>query len=294
MTIDLKGQNLVVIGGDKREPEILRLAKNYGATISAYGCHPSVEKVLEKPQATSLHEEIKGAHIIICPIPYPETDESLFAPSSPAKIFLNQEILKIASPHAIIITGKATGSLKDAAEVLQLRLHEYEHEDDLMILRSAAIAEGAVCVAIQNSLVSIHQSKVMLVGFGRIGTALGHLLMGMRARLYTATPLSIERARAYEIGLTVYPLETLPEVIGDMEIIFNTIPIQLFDRTLLQKVHSDALLIDIVVPPGGVDRQAALQMGINFVWARGLGTYGPRTVAKSQWIGIERILNAEL
>jgi dipicolinate synthase subunit A len=75
-----------------------------------------------------------------------------------------------------------------------------------------------------------------------------------------------------------------------MDIIFNTIPIQVFERSMLERISPDALLIDIVAPPGGVDRDAAKDLGTRFIWARGLGRFGPRTVAKSQWLGVERIL----
>jgi dipicolinate synthase subunit A len=136
----------------------------------------------------------------------------------------------------------------------------------------------------------MHQSQVLISGFGRIGAALGHLLLGMRARVHTATPLAIEQAYAYQAGLSVYPLEQLPKIIGKMEIIFNTIPARIYDRELLKCLDPDTLLIDIVAPPGGVDREAAQELGIHFIWARGLGRFGPRTVAKSQWIGVERIL----
>jgi dipicolinate synthase subunit A len=294
MGINLSGLKVSVLGGDRREPEIMRLLAQAGATIMAYGCDPLAEKYLGKPQASSLQEAVTGADIILLPIPYPETDGSLFAPKAPQKIYLTTETLGTAAPNAIIITGVSTPGMKEAAQTLKLRLHEYENDEDLMILRSASIAEGAISIAVQHSLVSMHQSKVLLVGFGRIGGALGLLLMGMRARLHTATPLPIEQARAYQIGLTVYPFSELADVIGGMDIVFNTIPSKVFDRGMLKKLAPDALLIDIVAPPGGVDREAAAELGINFVWARGLGTYGPRTVAGSQWLGIERILMAEL
>jgi dipicolinate synthase subunit A len=290
MSIDLQGYKVVVLGGDERETETLRLLKENGADIDAYGAPASAEKVLGRVQSSSLSQALAGANILLCPIPLPETDGSLYAPHFQEKINLNPGTLSGVAPGAVIITGVASSGMRAAAEQLGLILREYERDEDLMILRSASIAEGAISTVIQNSLVSIHQSNVLVVGFGRIGLALGHLLIGMRARAYTATPLPLEQARAYEVGLTVYPLEQLSEVVGKMDIIFNTIPIQVFERSMLERLSADALLIDIVAPPGGVDRDAAKELGSKFIWARGLGRFGPRTVAKSQWMGVERIL----
>src|SRR4030042_6434662 len=209
MSINLHGYKVVVLGGDERETETLRLLKEHGADIEAFGTPASAEKALGREQASSLNQAVAGANILLCPIPLPEMDGSLYAPHFEGKIYLNPGTLSELAPGAVIITGVASTGMREAAEKLGLFLREYERDEDLMILRSASIAEGAISTAIQNSLVSIHQSNVIIVGFGRIGLALGHLLIGMRARAFTATPLPIEQARAYEVGLTVYPLEQL-------------------------------------------------------------------------------------
>jgi hypothetical protein len=47
-------------------------------------------------------------------------------------------------------------------------------------------------------------------------------------------------------------------------------------------------------PPGGVDGEVATELGLDHVWARGLGASAPRTVAASQWAGVSRIVAAAL
>jgi len=293
MSIDLTGRKAVVLGGDARETETLRLLKKHGAVIEAYGCPPGAEAVLGRPQAASLEQALQGANLIILPIPLPALDGKLYAPESPQPIYLDNETLKPAA-SAILITGVATPAVKTAAVELGLHLHEYERDEELMMLRAPAIAEAAVCVAIQNSLVTIHQSNVLIVGFGRIGSVLGNLLAAMHAHCYTATPLPIERARAYQAGFNVHGLNELPQLIGEMAIVFSTVPTTVVTRDVLARVAPDAVVIDMAAPPGGVDHAAAKELGVKCIWARGLGRFAPRTVAASQWMGIQRILGAEL
>ncbi len=292
MSIDLTGRKAVVLGGDARETETLRLLKQHGAAIEGHGCPPSAEAVLGRPQAATLEQALDGAELIILPIPLPALDGSLYAPESPRPIVLDRQTLRPAA-GATVITGVASPALKDAAAELGLRLHEYERDEELMMLRAPAIAEAAVCVAIQNSLVTLHQSNVLVVGFGRIGAVLGGLLAAMHARCTTATPLPLERARAYQAGFEVHGLDELPDLIGRMPITFATTPVTVVTRDVLARVAPDALVVDMAAPPGSVDHAAAKDLGVKCVWARGLGRFAPRTVAGSQWIGIQRILEAE-
>jgi dipicolinate synthase subunit A len=45
-------------------------------------------------------------------------------------------------------------------------------------------------------------------------------------------------------------------------------------------------------PPGGVDWDVAKELGLNAVWARGLGNRAPVTVGRSQWGGIRKRIEA--
>lgn len=291
--IDLSGLRAAVLGGDERETETIRLLARHGAETTAYGCPPSAAQALGGPQASRVGQAIAGASIIICPIPLPSADGSLYAPHAATPIVLDANLLREAAAEAVLITGTATPAMRQAAASLDLRLHEYEADDELMILRAAAIAEGAVAIAIGRSSYTLHQSPALVVGFGRIGTALGHLLLGMRARTSVATRSTVGRARAYEMGHSAYALERLGDLLVASRFVFSTVPAPLFDAALIERLESDALLIDLAAPPGSVDHQAARALGRNVVWARGLGGVAPKTVAESQWIGIMRLLHAD-
>ena len=288
--MDLTGLKAVVLGGDGRETETLRLLQQHGAEIDSYGCPPSAVKVLGRPQASSVRAALEGASIVICPIPYPAADGSLYAPQAASKVYVTANDLSGLAPNAVVITGVSTQAMKDAATNGHFRLCEYEHDDDLMILRAAAIAEGAVAIAIQQSIVTIHRSNIVITGFGRTGVALADLLSAMHAHVTVVARNPVARARAYQMGLDSSDFDKLNDLVKSADMIFNTAPVKLFTREVLALVPQDTVLIDMSAPPGAVDREAASELGVQYVWARGLGGVAPRTVAQSQWIGITRLL----
>ena len=65
------------------------------------------------------------------------------------------------------------------------------------------------------------------------------------------------------------------------DIIINTIPSLILNREYLSNVRQDALIIDIASTPGGVDRQAAKELGIRSILALSLpGKVAPITSAE--------------
>ena len=67
----------------------------------------------------------------------------------------------------------------------------------------------------------------------------------------------------------------------DFDIIFNTVPHMVFDRKLLSRLNKETLIIDLASVPGGVDFQAAEELGIKTIHALSLpGKMSPDTAGK--------------
>ena len=62
----------------------------------------------------------------------------------------------------------------------------------------------------------------------------------------------------------------LKSKINDFDIIFNTVPAMLLDGNLLKLMDKEALVIDLSSRPGGVDFNAAKDLGIKVIWALSL------------------------
>jgi dipicolinate synthase subunit A len=70
----------------------------------------------------------------------------------------------------------------------------------------------------------------------------------------------------------------LPSRVGEFDIIFNTIPSLIFDKDMLKRTKKDALIIDLASRPGGVDFDAAAELGVRVIWALSLpGKVAPVT-----------------
>jgi dipicolinate synthase subunit A len=290
--VALAGVQIAVVGGDEREQEIARLAAAEGADVSAYGFPWPRGGIDGVKLADSAAAALRGARYALFPIPGIASDGSLFAPEAPEAIVPDDQLLRELAPAAHVILGTADDRLRRAAAATGVTLHEYELDEELMLLRGPAIVEGALGQAIANTRVTIHGSPVAVVGHGTIGSLLARTLVLLGARVTVVARNPAQRAAALAAGAEAAPLEELADVAARVTMLVSTVPAPVVGRAVLSRMPRDALVMDIAAPPGGVDLEAARELGLGAVWARGLGRRAPVTVGTSQWSGIRKRIEA--
>jgi dipicolinate synthase subunit A len=288
------GLRIAVLGGDGRETEIAALAVEAGAVVRRFGTPDARAGRPAGDVAMTLHDALRGARVAIGPIPFPGPDGRLFAPHAPEPIHLDIEALSAMDVDAHVVIGKATDDLLSSARAAGVVVHEYEHDTELMLLRAPAIAEGAIRIAIERSPVTIHASPIGVLGFGRTARALTRALLGLGAVVHVFARKAEARAEASGYGARAHAFVDAPRIFPSLEIVFSTVPEPVVGRDLLSTLRSGTLVVDMSAPPPGVDHRAAEELGLDLVWARGLGASAPGTVGASQWMGISRIVEAAL
>lgn len=284
----MRWQELViaVVAGDRREQEIARQAALTGAEVRVFGFPWPEGGIPGVRLAASATEALAGAHVALLPIPGIAPDGALFAPGAAERIIPSREMLAgLRSPRHIIL-GWADPNLKAHAAALGITFHEYEWDKDLMLLRGPAIVEGMLRAIIEHTDITIHSSRVCVVGQGTIGGLVARTMRALGADVHVAARNKVQRAEAHAAGAASHPLEALADLAPSVDTIISTVPAQVVGRAVLERLPKHALLVDLAAPPGGIDRDATKVLGLKFIWARGMGSRAPVTVGRSQWSGI--------
>lgn len=277
---------IAIVGGDRREQEIARCAAAAGAAVRAYGFPWPEEGIAGVQLMANAREALAGAHVALFPIPGIAPDGALFAPQCAQRIIPDREMLAGMRGPAHIVLGWADPKLKAHCADLGIRLHEYEWDEDLMLLRGPAIVEGMLKLLIENTDITIHKARICQVGQGTIGSLVTRTLLALGAHVHVAARNAVQRAAAYAAGAEVLELADLPRVLPEADIVIASVPARVLGHEHLQLLPKHALLVDLAAPPGGMDRDAAQELGLRFIWARGLGARAPITVGRSQWSGV--------
>ena len=286
-----KALRIALLGGDEREREIARLAASTGATVTAYGFPWPDAGIAGVIHADTAEHCLQAADICLMPIPGIAVDGSIFADE---KIIPRAELLSLMAPAGHVILGKADEGLRAAAAELGISVHEYEHDQELMLLRTPAIVEAALRIIIENTDVTIHKAAVCVVGQGNIGTALTRSLIALGARVTVAARNPAQRAAAWTMGAEGLTPEDLPEAARRFDMLLTTVPAPIVTSGIIDRLPATALVMDLSAPPGGADLGHARHTGRKAIWARALGRRAPVTVGGSQWHGIAKIIRRTL
>jgi dipicolinate synthase subunit A len=285
--LDWRALTIAIVGGDEREQEIARLAARTGATVRAFG-FPLPDGGIEGVAATDDGvTAMREADHALLPIPR-GVGGALYAPDTPEPIRVDRALFAPLREGAHVFCGRVTKALADAARGLPITLHAYDPDRELMLLRAAAVVEGALASAIRHTDVTIHGSSVAVVGFGTIGSLLARRLRVLGADVRVVARNPVHWAAATADGMRAASPEDLPELAPSLAMVFSTVPARVVDRTVLERLPPGSLVLDVVPPPDRSDLEAAAELGHRAVWARGLGRRAPVTVGRSQWSGIRR------
>ena len=268
---------ITIIGGDLRIIKLSEMLVNEGAQVYTYGLENADN--IETKKCKSLEDAINYADIILGPIPFSSNGDVVNSPFSKEKIKV-QDLINL-SKGKILIAGSIKQDIYELAESVGVKVVDIMKREELSVLNAISTAEGAIKIAIEETPKNIHGSNVLVMGFGRIGKVLSHMLNGLGAKVSCEARKNSDLAWIKAYGYDAIPIAELNDNLYKFDIIINTIPYILLDRDALEHVKEDALIIDLASNPGGVDRNAVKEKQIKFVWALSLpGKISPVTSAE--------------
>jgi len=274
----LTGMKVAIIGGDLRHIEVIRKLTKLDATIYLIGYDQLDDGFLgvEKTSFESIQAETVDA--IILPVNGMQENKEIDSVFSGSKLYLTESWLSRTPKYTKIYSGISNDLLNKMTLNVGRELVELMNRDDLAIYNSIPTAEGAVLLAIQHTNVTIHQSKVIVSGFGRVGQTIARTFSGLGANVKVVANEESLRARAYEMKLDPYPLSDLKHIVEDADTIINTIPARVITAEIISRMASHGLIIDIASNPGGTDFEFAEKRAIHAILTPGLpGLVAPKT-----------------
>lgn len=279
-------KTISIIGGDSRIvslAEVLALDKykvyTYGLEKAKFQNMEALKNII---QCTTLKEALSKSKKVIGPIPMGmEADNTIKMKYSDEKITL-EDLSKEFSNH-IFIFGKSNHQIENI--LLQkdktTKIIDILEIEEFTILNIIPTIEGAIQVAIKETKRTLHGSNVLILGFGRIGKLLSKSLAGLGVNVSCEARKNEDLGWIKAYGYNEIHLKDLKKEIGKFDIIFNTIPVEIINQEILEKVKKETLIIELASLPGGIDRKAASKQGIKVVEALALpGKIAPETVAQ--------------
>ncbi len=252
---------IAVIGGDRRQGVLAALYAQEGHEVAVYALDGVDTGAATR--SADLKGALSGAAAVILPLPA-SRDGVHVNTQAAAKVPLAY-IESMSEDDALII-----GGMVKAEHFPAHRVRDYYAAEDLKLYNTLPTAEGALAIAMNELPTTVHGTKTLIMGFGRVGKSLGLLLKGFGAELWVVTRNPTERAVCEILNISCMGYDELPEKIGEFGLIFNTVPMIILKGELLERIGDGVPVIDLATYPGGADAEAAKAMGKKLIWALAL------------------------
>lgn len=285
--------NISIIGGDLR---IIRLAQMYAKEVKnvyTYGLEKyflSYNLIEEKKYeniklCNNIKEAVTNCNVVISSMPFSKDGENINAPFSKTQIKI--EDLKNELNKKTFIAGGIPNDFYDESikniDLLQI--------DELTILNAIPTVEGTIKIAIEEREETIHESNVLICGFGRIGKILCNRFKALGANVYCAARKETDLAWIREKRYFPIRYGELCEYADKFDIVINTVPSLIIKEKELDGFNKNVLIIDVASAPGGIDKAYAEKKKIKVITALGIpGKQMPTTAARY----IKEIINKSL
>lgn len=206
-----------------------------------------------------------------------KTDKLLVLLPIPAPAALLQHLQENLTAHHIVLGGNLPRDFTAFCDSRGIACIDYFKDQAIAIENAVATAEGAICKAIETSAYNLHQSEVLVIGFGKCGEILADKLEGLKCIVSVSTRNEMARARAKAYGYKLFTGSSY----SPFNLLFNTAPAPVIDASVIDTLNPDAVIIDIASSPGGTDFNYCAGKGITAKHCPGIpGKYSPKTSAK--------------
>ncbi len=282
--------SVAIVGGDLRFVRLAKILFDKGFKTFVYALsHPDIPAGVRV--AKSL-EEISNCDYVIGPIPFSRDGKNLFTPLSNLNVSIEMFMEYMTTPYLCLSVLKP--NIVEELKLRNLRYIDLMEMDEIATLNAIPTAEGAIQYAMQNSEITLDDSKCIVLGFGRCGKILAHKLKGIGANVYVEARSTKDLAFIEAYDYVPIPLKDLKKHLWQFDFIFNTIPVQILDSTHIDACSLDAIYIELASSPGGIDLNYCHNRGVHYVPAPSLpGKVAPKTAAKILYQGLEIIMHKQ-
>ncbi len=277
-----KIEKFIIIGGDRRQLYMADYLEKNGYGVSVYGL-PEKGRECTK----DLKKSVSDAQGIILPLPVTRDGKYIYS-VVPLKETLDETAALFTEKHTVF-GGMFSRTLRTRLEKSGAEIYDYFEREDVTLMNSVPTAQGILKTMLENIEFTVNSSKCAVFGYGRIAKVTANVLSAIGAEVTVCVRKKNDIVLAQVNGYNGCLIDDFRNIASEFDVIINTVPACVIDRSILENVRADCLIIDVASAPYGTDFAAADELGINALQCSSLpGKTAPKTAGR---IIVQGILN---
>lgn len=275
-------KSFLFAGGDERQLYGADKLKKEGYETAAAGFEKYRGGVPRKSERT------ENAHLydaVVLPLPLTRDGININAPFAEGEISM-ASLAEFIGKGKWIFGGKMT---EDISELFfGNKVCDCYSREDFQLMNAIPTAEGIAEIAVRELPVTVKGTKILVLGFGRTGKAIGRLLKAMGACAVVGARRAEVLEKAKEEGFDVLDIGGDFDFPEGVRMTVNTVPERIVTEKHLRQMKG-TVYAEAASAPYGADLERARELGVKVVPASGLpGKTAPETAGE---IIAETIIN---
>ncbi len=263
----------LILGGDKRILFLKEMLSKKHSVEDSFLTHEHKIK------------DINDFDIIILPVPFTRRNH------------LNTDLYKKEVPLYNLLRildgfkGKIIGGFNknDLEALSNFDTLNILKDEEFTLINSIITSEGAIETLINENTKSLFESRACILGYGRLGRALSRRLSPLCKDMIVYNNKSLNYINAKMDSILCKPLYEFKDDAKDFDIIINTIPSLICDKSIINTLKLDSLILDLSSLPGGFDFNELKNRKIKYIHYLGVpGKVSPYSAGKSIYDFIEK------
>ena len=257
-----------ILGGDMRQTALARRLSEIGFEVATWGL-PREADIGRAVRSGDWRGAVEQSCAVILPLPASADGVRVHAPYANGYELRVLHLMHTLSADTLLLGGKIDPGIQEAAKENNIPLLDYFDCEELQIKNAVPTAEGAVEIAMRTLPITVFGSKAMVLGYGRIGRVLSAMLKGIGAEVTVAARRQEDLAYATVNGHQAVRFggEDFTKAVSQAEVVFNTVPARILDKTLIERLGRCYLIVDLASGKGGTDFDSAEACGVQAVHA---------------------------
>lgn len=234
--------NIIIIGGDKRQKELLNILSKQG-----YRC-----RYINSNERFENEVKIGTGDIIILPVPLSKDGEVVYSSDSNLKIKIKDVFTRIDSSN-FIFGGNISKAVEAYLTEKNISFFDYLSSEEFVVYNAYLTGLGAVKLLSEETDCDIRNKKVLITGFGKVGRFTAQAMLKAGCDVYVSARNSFQLNEAECIGCKVIEFNKKGAMLFLFDYIFNTVPENIFTSEDIS--HIKGKYFELASAPFGVRRE---------------------------------------
>lgn len=201
---------------------------------------------------------------------------------SPARKLTEEDVAGFAS-GTTVFGGNQTEQVLQLLQQKMVRYENYLLNEPFVVKNAMLTAEGVLPLLVGATPKSLYENNILVVGTGRVGKAILHLLQKLQLRFSVLTFHEEKVAECQYFTQNILLPRTLKDQLNQFDIVINTAQTLVFDETLLNQMQPQTVVLEIA-STNCLNSDLASKKGISYVLAPALPSkVAHETAAELMW-----------